>query len=314
MDTVALSVRPYAELVVMARRLIGLFDVDTAVGQQLDFTGQWIGLTRFIDVLLDIWFSFDIEGLGWDQGKWMTPYEATTELIELGDDPYRQLLKARIVANHWDGTLPHAEQVFDTLFRGTGFKVVFQDGWPHWDQNTHSSMNVIQALMGPMLDRITWALFAGGYMGVKSAGVGIEFMIQFQGRYAGDPESCIGKPFFGYDTGLDPILGIVNDYPADPEHYPPTTVAGWDHGAWGIDAVIAPNFLTPLPDAPWDDQTYGRRPPTVPPGLPGWYPALRLDGANSPMTGPLEMSREPEHPDETQTQEGTRKNLDSGEF
>jgi hypothetical protein len=315
MDTVALSVRPFAELIVMARRLIGLFDLDTAVGQQLDFTGQWIGLTRFIDVLLDVWFSFDIEGLGWDQGKWMSPYEATTELIELGDEPYRQLLKAKVVANHWDGTIPGAERVWDVLFRGieggedTGFKVILQDGWPHFDPDTHSSMNIIQALMGPMLDRMTWALFAGGYMGVKSAGVGIEFMIQYQGRFAGDPEASIGRPFFGYDTGLDPVLGIVNDYPTDPEHFPPTTVAGWDHGAWGIDAVLEPTFITPMPDAPWDDYTYGRRPP----GLPGWFRALPQPGVD-PMEGPFEMSREPEEPEETQTEEGTKRNIDGGTF
>ena len=139
METVALSVKLYAELVALARGLIGLFDLDTAVGQQLDFTGQWIGLTRFVDILLDVWFSFDIEGLGFDQGKWQTPYEALTQAVELGDDTYRQLLKARVVANHWDGTIPHAEYVWDTLFLGaeggmdTGFKVVLQDGWTHWN-------------------------------------------------------------------------------------------------------------------------------------------------------------------------------------
>jgi hypothetical protein len=134
-------------------------------------------------------------------------------------------------------------------------------------------------------------------------------MIQYQGRYARDPEASIGKPFFGYDTGLDPILGVVNDYPADPEHFPPTTVAGWDHGAWGIDAVLEPTFISPMPDAPWDDMTYGRRPP----GIPGWYRALPLPGVD-PMEGPFEMSREAEDPDETATSANIKPNLDGGTF
>ena len=314
MDTVALSVKPYAELIVMARALITLFDLDTAIGQQLDFTGQWVGLTRFIDILLDIWFSFDVEGLGFDQGKWQTPYEAMTEALELGDEPYRQVLKARIVANHWDGTIPHGEYVWDVLFRGveggydTGYKVILQCGWPHWNPHTHGSMNIIQALLGPMLDRVTWALFAGGYMGVKSAGVAIEYMIQYQGTYAGDPNACIGRPFFGFDTGLDPDLDEVNDYPEDPENFPPTTVSGWDHGAWGVDAVLEPTFISPMPDAPFDDETYGRQPP----GWPGWYPALRLDGSNSPMRGPFIMSRKPEEPPETDVKDPGVGSLDGG--
>ncbi len=42
-----------------------IFDLDTAVGDQLDKTGEWIGLTRFIaEPLAQNWFSWGVPGAG----------------------------------------------------------------------------------------------------------------------------------------------------------------------------------------------------------------------------------------------------------
>ena len=45
------------------------FDLDTAIGAQLDAVGIWIGRNRNIDVpITNVYFSWDIDGLGWEQG------------------------------------------------------------------------------------------------------------------------------------------------------------------------------------------------------------------------------------------------------
>jgi len=296
MDTVALSVRPYAEGELIARSIIGLFDIDTAIGQALDFTGQWVGLTRFIDVLLPlVWFSFDDDELGFDQGKWRTPYEAWTEIIELGDEEYRTLLKARIVANHWDGTIPGAENTWDVLFQGQ-YKILLQCGYPHIDPYCHGDMKITQMLLGPHLDRVTYALFAGGYLGLKSAAVGLEFMVQWQSTRIGP--SGVGHPFFGFDTEFP--------YPDPPDIYPPTTMAGFDHGHWGmtVTELVPPRFYPPLEDAPADGITYGR-------SDGDWNPALRLAGDT--MEGRLITSQHPTEDDEAETRD-RRRDIDSGRF
>jgi hypothetical protein len=269
MATVGLSVQPYVDGINIANALIGLFDLDTAVGQQLDFTGQWIGVGRNITVDAAVWFSFDIAGLGFDQGRWITPFETSTRTVALADDAgdpisYRTLLKARVVANRWDGTIPGAYEAWNTLFAGTGYQVLIQDGGPRavhyfsfdtagsgfdqaqWWQlplpvepRVNGNMNLIEALLGPAPSPTTLALFTGGYLELKSAGVGITYMIQSATETA--------VPLFGFDAGPSPgylsldVSGLGLDQApfygtstgAPNVTYPPYTIAGFDAGAWG---------------------------------------------------------------------------------
>ena len=69
MGTVALSVEPYIDGSNIAYSYRTLFDLDTAVGEQLDFVGQWVGITRYIVEPLDVFFTLDDENLGFDFGK-----------------------------------------------------------------------------------------------------------------------------------------------------------------------------------------------------------------------------------------------------
>lgn len=218
MATVELSVAPYRDLAALAGVIAdALYDVDTAIGQQLDFTGQWIGATRWIEIDEPVWFSFDANTLGFDEGKWRQPYETSSAWAELDDANYRLLLYAKIVANYWDGTIEGAYAAWDLLLSQVGWQIVIQDGFPK-GPGAHGTMNIVQALLGPPLDAVTLALFKGGYLGLKSAGVGTGLMIQNQGPLAG-----LGLPLFAFDAGP----------PVGPTSFPPTALAGFDFAAWG---------------------------------------------------------------------------------
>lgn len=143
----------------------GLFDIDDAVGQQLDWIGQWVGISRNLSLpLTGVYFSFDTAGLGFDEGIWLGPFDPTTGLVSLPDDQYRILLYATIAANNWDGTVPGAYDAWNTVFAPLGYSILIQD-------NQDMTMDVV--LVGPTPDAVTLALFTGGYLNLRPAAVGI---------------------------------------------------------------------------------------------------------------------------------------------
>jgi hypothetical protein len=240
-QTVALSLQPYVDGQNVLASLPGLFDVDAAVGQQLDFVGQWVGITRYIQEPLAVYFSWDVANLGWDAGVWDTTYEGSSVTVALDDFHYRILIKAKIVANQWDGTVSGAYNSWNTLFAPEGYQILIQCGesqvvpffaWDEalqgWDQApwfdnqmdlfSNGNMTITLCLLiptGATLDPLTIALFTGGYLGLKGAGVFVEdYVVQ----------SIPGGPLFAWDVGPE----------SGPATFPPTTLAGWDIGNWGI--------------------------------------------------------------------------------
>jgi hypothetical protein len=153
MATVSLSVRPFTDGQTTALSYQQLFDLDTAVGEQLDFVGQWVGITRYIVEPIDIFFEFDRAAVGLDYGKWKTAYEEAAQIVRLDDDHYRILLRARIVANYWDGTIPGAYKAWDTLFKDTGYQVLIQDGFQRAGREFQFD-DVLQGLAG--FDAAPW--------------------------------------------------------------------------------------------------------------------------------------------------------------
>lgn len=90
----------------------GAFDIDTAVGAQLDAVGQRVGLARQLPVpIAGVYFSLDDATLGLDQGVIRGPFDPTSALASLDDTTYRLLLKIKVRANTWDGSLGVAQQM-----------------------------------------------------------------------------------------------------------------------------------------------------------------------------------------------------------
>jgi len=143
------------------------FDLDTAVGAQLDQVGEWVGRSRYLAVPLEgVYFSWGIPGVGWGQGSWKGPYDPESGMVALPDDVYRTLLRAKIAANSWDGTIPGAYEVWQTLFKGSGPIIVIQD---------LQDMTMVVGVAGQSLDAVTRSLLVHGYLPLKPAGVRIRY-------------------------------------------------------------------------------------------------------------------------------------------
>lgn len=197
MAMVQAVMQAYADIIAVMMTIPALFDLDDAVGVQLDVIGEWVGVTRNVKVpITGVFFSWDVVGLGWAEGSWADS-SSPSELVVLPDAAYRTLLRARIAANHWDGTIPGVYEVWDTMFAGTGFGILIQD---------EGHMHMIMALTGPVPDAVTLALFEGGYLNLKPAGVRIS-------KYY--TPAIPSTPYFGW--------GVEN-----------SSISGWGVGAWGV--------------------------------------------------------------------------------
>lgn len=82
------------------------YDLDTAIGAQLDIIGEWVGISRLIPVpITDVYFTFDgTDALGWDGGLWQGPFDPSAGPVLLNDDAYRRLIRTKILINQWDGS------------------------------------------------------------------------------------------------------------------------------------------------------------------------------------------------------------------
>lgn len=93
------------------------FDLDTAVGVQLDAIGLWVGISRRVSVPISgVYFSFDDPALGFDAGVWYGAGDPSEGLVDLDDFTYRLLIRAKIGANRWDGTKPSLLAIINSVF------------------------------------------------------------------------------------------------------------------------------------------------------------------------------------------------------
>lgn len=181
----------------MLESLPAAFDLDVALGAQLDAVGLWVGLSRYVNTPLNVYFSLDTTGLGFDQGSWKGPYDPTQGLVALDDATYRTMIRAKIGANHWDGTLPSFVSIWQQVFAGTGATLFAVD-------NQDMTMDVY--LVGTTPPAVMLGLLKNGYMPIKPAGVHINGYTK---------ASVDNTPLFGFD--------VQNQY-----------VAGFDTGSWGV--------------------------------------------------------------------------------
>lgn len=196
---VALDVSPMVQVQNLMSAMIPLFDIDVAVGQQLDVIGQWAGVSRNVKIPISgVYFSWDSgHDLGWDFGVWRDPLNPTTITV-LPDSAYRTLIRARIAANQWDGTTDGAYAIWASVFPDTN--ILIQD---------HQDMSYDLILVGTTIDSLTIALLTGGYIPLRPEGVLI----------ANYYVPVDASPIFGWD--------IENTY-----------LAGWEEGTWAVNITV----------------------------------------------------------------------------
>ena len=172
-----------------------LYDLDFAVGEQLDVVGQWVGVTRALRTPLQVYFSFDIEGLGFDQGLWKGPFDPVTGITKLDDTHYRLLLKSRILNNVWDGSINNAYQLASIVFSTYNLVLFIED---------YADLTMAIGLAGTgKIDSVVFALLTEGYFKIKPAGVRIRnyFTASTPGPlFAFDLND--GVNFAGFDSGV----------------------------------------------------------------------------------------------------------------
>jgi hypothetical protein len=202
--SVSVSVQPFADIAAVLEAMPAGYDLDVAIGVQEDAVGLWVGRTRYLTEPLNAYFTWDDglgsgAGLGWAQGQWFFPGDPISGVTKLLDDPYRILLRAKIAANNWDGSIPGSYAAWDTLFADTGFTILVQD---------YGNLSMAVALVGSEPDAVTKALFTTGELDLKPAGVSLFHVIP--GIY---PAGAGGTPLFAW--------GVENE-----------NLAGWGVGAW----------------------------------------------------------------------------------
>jgi hypothetical protein len=168
--------------------MVAYYDLDTAVGAQLDVIGLWIGISRDLSApVSNVYYSFDIANLGFDNGVWRGPYDPASGIITLPDEYYRLVLKAKILNNHWDGTKEQAYSVVQAIFEPYGFLFFIED-------NADLSMD-IGLLTGESQNSLIVGLLKQGKFNIKPAGIRINYYIS-----ASDPGKIFSFDFEATQT------------------------------------------------------------------------------------------------------------------
>ena len=198
--TVRALVEPLAALQAALAAMPAAFDLDEAVGVQLDRVGERVGRTRYVATPLAVYFTLDDAALGFDLGAWKGPYDPDTGLTALPDDAYRSLLRAKVAANQWDGTVPGAYDAWEVVFAPEGSLIVIED---------HQDMSMAVGIAGRPPNAVLLALLTGGYIPLKPEGVRVSY-------YA---ITTTAAPLFGFDAQS-------------------SALAGFDTGAWA--SIVQP--------------------------------------------------------------------------
>lgn len=172
LDTIALLTQPFIDCQSVLAALPSAFGLDDAVGVQLDTLGLWVGVGRVVD-------------------------SPDAGVITMDDDAYRMVLRAKIQANHWDGTMEELPGIYASLSPSLGATIFAVD-------NFDMTMDVF--VSGTQLTPLMRAIIAMGLLDIKPEGVRVRNHII---------SSDTGK-LFGFD--------IDNDF-----------IAGFDQAVWGED-------------------------------------------------------------------------------
>jgi len=100
MEFLAARLQPFIDIAECLETFDAAFDLDTAVGNQLDIIGKYVGVERLLS------------------------FQPQYAPALLPDDFYRLLLRARISLNNWDGTTAGIQEIWGGVFPNYTIEVV----------------------------------------------------------------------------------------------------------------------------------------------------------------------------------------------
>jgi len=166
------SVDPFVGVRDVLFGLLQEFDLDSALGVQLDAVGRWIGLSRRVAIPLDaFFFSWDaLPETGWDAGIWSGGGVGPSDVFDLPDDLYRAVLRAKIRANNWRGDIPGAYEIAISAFPALdGGNILIED---------HQDMSMTVRIQEASIVPIEAAIITEGYLPLKPAGVKAIYILE----------------------------------------------------------------------------------------------------------------------------------------
>jgi len=189
-----LSTRPLIDVNASLDNLVTAFDIDNAVGKQLDILGEWIGRTRIVSQPISgVYFSWDTDGLGLDQGVWQGPYDPDSGFTSLSDDTHRIILKAKIAINNWNGQNGTLPDILDDVLAGSGVSMQVVD-----NQDMSISILILPEIEFANVSLELISAVKQGYLTVKAAGVRVKEMVM--------PSD--GSRLFAFDTDTQYLAGF----------------------------------------------------------------------------------------------------------
>lgn len=141
-----------------------LFNLSTATGAQLDDLGSLVGISRVLPI-----DNTDIDPV-------------------LTDDTYRKVIKAKILKNHWDGTMDGMRQIMSVLYKNLPYDII---------DNQDMTMTVY--ITDPTISAQDKALLFNGFILPKPSGVGINYQVLDSALFAWNLDS---EYFRGWDEGV----------------------------------------------------------------------------------------------------------------
>lgn len=159
---------PYVDTQKLALSLYTYFDIDTAVGVQLDKLGELVGVKRLL------------------------PFQPTTGSPLLDDSNFRFLIKAQILKNVWDGTNQNIYDIWNLLHADIALAI-----------KDNQDMTCTALFIGD-LNEIQQDMITHGMIVPKAQGVKMMYAFSLPPLFSYDQDT---EYFKGYDEANWAVLG-----------------------------------------------------------------------------------------------------------
>lgn len=140
-----------------------LFNLENAVGNQLDYIGDLLNVSRNL------------------------PTDNENIQNTLDDKTYRKVLKSRIYMNHWDGTRKGLDDILKVIFPNVPYDLV-----------DNQDMSYAIRVIDPTFSAQDLALLQLGYILPKPSGVRVNYEVQDKPLFGWDVDTQFIK---GWDEG-----------------------------------------------------------------------------------------------------------------